>query len=296
MVRRRRSRSPRGPRAAPRRGKFARAIELEGNPVVRHVAVFLGLEGSEAGAGLRRRRRRPAAAENRRRPFRRSCARRPVRPGSKPIPLPTLPHRRLSEPIGSTSVRLDRQHGRPASCALTWICSGRTPRTTSRPAVGGRRRTRSRRARCATPSAADDGRCAVRGRACPETKFIAGEPTKPATKRFDRPVVDLLRRGELLDDAAVHHRDAVGERQRLDLVVGDVDHGVAELLVQPLDLDPQLGAELGVEVGQRLVEEEHIDVAHQRPADRDALALAAGELRRACARAAARSAGAPRPA
>ena len=60
--------------------------------------------------------------------------------------------------------------------------------------------------------------------------------------------------------------------------------------MQPLDLDAQLGAQLGVEVGQRLVEQEHVDVAHQRAADRDALALAAGQLRRACGRAAARSA------
>ena len=51
-------------------------------------------------------------------------------------------------------------------------------------------------------------------------------------------------------------------------------------MVQALDLDAQLGAQLGVEVGQRLVEQEHAGVAHQRPADGDALALAAGELRR----------------
>ena len=54
--------------------------------------------------------------------------------------------------------------------------------------------------------------------------------------------------------------------------------------MQPLDLDPELGAQLGVEVRQRLVEQEHVDVAHQRPADRHALALAAGERRRACGR------------
>ena len=40
-------------------------------------------------------------------------------------------------------------------------------------------------------------------------------------------------------------------------------------------------AELGVEIGERLVEQEDVDVADQRPPDRDALALAAGELRRA---------------
>ena len=50
--------------------------------------------------------------------------------------------------------------------------------------------------------------------------------------------------------------------------------------MQALQLDAKLGAELGVEVRQRLVEQEHVDVAHQRPADGDALALAAGELRR----------------
>ena len=49
--------------------------------------------------------------------------------------------------------------------------------------------------------------------------------------------------------------------------------------MQPLDLDAQFRAQLGVEVGQRLVEQEHVDVAHQRTADGDALPLAAGELR-----------------
>ena len=46
------------------------------------------------------------------------------------------------------------------------------------------------------------------------------------------------------------------------------------------DLDPHLDAEHGVEVGERLVEEEDLRLADQRPADGDALALAAGELGR----------------
>ena len=45
------------------------------------------------------------------------------------------------------------------------------------------------------------------------------------------------------------------------------------------DLDAHGNAQLGVEVGQRLVEEEDLRVAHDRPPDGDALALAAGELR-----------------
>ena len=50
--------------------------------------------------------------------------------------------------------------------------------------------------------------------------------------------------------------------------------------MQLLDLEPHLGAQLGVEVGERLVEEEHADLLDQRPADGDALPLAARELRR----------------
>ena len=62
--------------------------------------------------------------------------------------------------------------------------------------------------------------------------FIGGEPMKPATKRVGRGGIDLDRRADLLDAAAVHDDDAVGERHRLDLVVGDVDGGDAELRVQ----------------------------------------------------------------
>ena len=108
---------------------------------------------------------------------------------------------------------------------------------------------------------------------------MAGEPTKPATKRLAGRLVDLAGRRQLLDDAAMHDGDAVGQGQRLDLVVGDVDHGRREGLVQLLQFDAQLGAKLGVEVGERLVEQEDVDLADQRPADGDALALAAGELR-----------------
>ena len=45
----------------------------------------------------------------------------------------------------------------------------------------------------------------------------------PATKVGARALVDVLGRLHLLDHAAVHHRDAVGHRERLLLVVGHVD-------------------------------------------------------------------------
>ncbi len=55
---------------------------------------------------------------------------------------------------------------------------------------------------------------------------------------------------------------------------------VRELVAQPGQLGPHLHAQLGVEVGQRLVHQERLRLAHHRPAHRDALALAARELGR----------------
>ena len=50
--------------------------------------------------------------------------------------------------------------------------------------------------------------------------------------------------------------------------------------MQPGDLAPHLHAQLGIEVGERLVEEEHRRLADDRPAEGDALLLAARELPR----------------
>ena len=66
--------------------------------------------------------------------------------------------------------------------------------------------------------------------------------------------------------------------------MGDIDRGGAELLLQACDLEPHLHAERRIEVGQRLVEQEGLRLAHDGAADRDALALAAGELRRGAGR------------
>ena len=93
-----------------------------------------------------------------------------------------------------------------------------------------------------------------------------------------RGLVELHRRADLLDVAGVQHHDLVGHGHRLDLVVGDVDHRGAELLVQLGDLEPHGAAQRRVEVGERLVEEEGRGLADDGAADRDALALAAGEL------------------
>ena len=101
---------------------------------------------------------------------------------------------------------------------------------------------------------------------------------KSATKRVAREAVDLRRLVELLDAAVVHHRDAVRQRERLGLVVRDVDERDADFLLQVDELELHLLAQLGVERGERLVEQQELRAVDQRARDRDALLLAAGEL------------------
>ena len=110
-------------------------------------------------------------------------------------------------------------------------------------------------------------------------KFIGGEPMKSATNIDAGTVVDLLRRAELLDHALVHDRDLVGHRHRFELIVGDVDRGRLDAVVQLAQLADHEVAELGIERAERLVHEEGHRPADDGAAERDALAVAAGESR-----------------
>ena len=90
---------------------------------------------------------------------------------------------------------------------------------------------------------------------------------------------DLVRRADLLDPAVVHHHDAVGDLERLLLVVRDEHAGDVDLVVQPPQPAAQFLAHLGVERAEGLVEQQHLGLDRQRARQRDALPLAAGELR-----------------
>ena len=83
----------------------------------------------------------------------------------------------------------------------------------------------------------------------------------------------------------MHHRDHVGHRHRLDLVVGDVDRGRADAVVQRAQLLAHQLAELGIERAERLVHQERLGAADDGAAERHALAVAAGEARRPADRA-----------
>src|SRR6266702_6931589 len=84
-----------------------------------------------------------------------------------------------------------------------------------------------------------------------------------------RLVVELERPAHLLDDAVMHDDDLVGHGHGLDLVVGDVDGRGLQPLVQLLDLGAHRDAQLGVEVRQGLVEQEHLRIAHDGAAHGD---------------------------
>ena len=62
--------------------------------------------------------------------------------------------------------------------------------------------------------------------------------------------------------------------------MGDVDHRRPEPALQARDLGAHGDAELGVEVGERLVHEEGLGLAHDGPPHGHALALATGEVGR----------------
>ncbi len=114
-------------------------------------------------------------------------------------------------------------------------------------------------------------------------KVHAGSADESGDKAVGRRVVELEWRSDLLDPPLAQHHDAVGERHRLGLVVGDVDHRGAEPGVQRGKFGTHRYAQFRIEIGERLVEQEGGRIAHDGAPDRHALALAAGKLAGAAA-------------
>ncbi len=166
-----------------------------------------------------------------------------------------------------------------AGCAARRMFSGRIATSTLSPA---RERRRARR-----PRARDRRRDLDRAAAVLALAHLARhqvhQPHEVGHHAVRRPGIDLERRAVLLQAAAIHHRDLVGQRQRLGLVVGDIDEGDAGAALQLLELDAHALAQLGVEIGQRLVEQQDVGLDHQRARQRDALLLAAGQFVRIAA-------------
>lgn len=93
-----------------------------------------------------------------------------------------------------------------------------------------------------------------------------------------RLLVDLVRLADLLDPAGIHHRDAGGHGHRFFLVVGDHHAGHARRFDDADQFQLHLRAQLLVQRAHRLVQQQQLRPLGQRPRQRHALLLAAGQL------------------
>ena len=95
-----------------------------------------------------------------------------------------------------------------------------------------------------------------------------------------RLLVDLLGRAYLAYYALMQHHHAVAHGHGFDLVVSHVDGGGANAFLEILDLLAGGGAQLGVEIRERFIQQEHGRIAHHGAGQSYALAFAAGQLAR----------------
>ena len=84
-----------------------------------------------------------------------------------------------------------------------------------------------------------------------------------------------LRRPPLMQD-----QQAIAEGHRLHLVVRHIQAGDAQAALQAADLGTHLYTQLGVQIGQWLVEQEQLRLAHNGAAHCHALPLPTGQLPR----------------
>ena len=91
-------------------------------------------------------------------------------------------------------------------------------------------------------------------------------------------VIDIARRPDLFDPALVHDNHAVGDFERLFLIVSDEDRGDVDFGMQRAQPLPQLLPHLRIERAKRLVEQQDARLDRERAGERDALPLAAGQL------------------
>ena len=89
-----------------------------------------------------------------------------------------------------------------------------------------------------------------------------GTADEGGNEQVGRALVDVLGGAHLLDVALAHDRDAVRNSHGFFLVVGDVHIGDAHRVLDLLDDGAHLHAQLGVQVGQGLVHQQHIRLDH----------------------------------
>ena len=122
-----------------------------------------------------------------------------------------------------------------------------------------------------------------------------GRADEAGHERVHGPVVKLARRVALLEQPVPQHRDAVAERHRLGLVVRDVDGRRAQPRLERGDVGAHLDAQLGIEVRERLVHQEHAAASARSRGPSPRAGAGRRRADRACARGTASSRAARRP-
>src|SRR3954452_15153542 len=92
--------------------------------------------------------------------------------------------------------------------------------------------------------------------------------------------MDLVRCSELLQASIAQDGDTVRQLQRLILVMGDEDRGLARALVHIAQPASKVFSHLRIQSAERLIQEQHPRLDLERPRERHALALASGQLGR----------------
>src|SRR5438046_6032101 len=85
--------------------------------------------------------------------------------------------------------------------------------------------------------------------------------------------IDFFWATQLLDLPFSHHGDAIRDCQSLFLVVGDINSGHLELLLDTTDLVAQAHTHLSVEGGEGFIEQQHFRLDSQCTSQSDALLL-----------------------
>src|ERR1700722_2216242 len=90
-----------------------------------------------------------------------------------------------------------------------------------------------------------------------------------------RPIIQVLRRAQLLEAPMIHHADVIRQHQGFGLIMGDIDEGRTEGRLQLLQFNFHVLAQLQIERAQGFVQQQQGRLQDQAARDGDALPLAA---------------------
>ena len=88
---------------------------------------------------------------------------------------------------------------------------------------------------------------------------------------------DLLGRAHLLDDTILHDHNPVTQRHGFRLIVGNINEGGVDALAEHQDLSAHLVAQLGIQIGQRFIHQEHLRLSYNGTPDSHTLPLTTGK-------------------